>query len=659
MKSYFEKLSLKLKLLSWAIGSMFLLFMILIGQSLQNQRQSLVHATKVASLAEARTAEKQITKRINSAFSVAKSLAELFKVSKKEGSGVKFTRESADEVLKAALLANKDVLGVWTAWEPNAFDGKDEAYKGTSTSDKSGRYIPYWTRNTAGEPNFEVLVSYDVPGEGDYYQLPKKELKEVILEPYMYLVQGKDTLITSLSVPIIVEGQFVGVVGVDLSLAFFQELVNGIDVVDGKGSVIVFSNSGVTSAFAKDASQINVNYAEIKKDGYLNLDPARFTAESSVQIDDENITTVMPIFFGAAEKPWYIEVIVPASHVSNSIWEALFWGIIESAVAAFIFLLIGYTIVNSICNRLINIATSLKNTAQNTEINSSSIEEASTAVSTSTIQQAAAIQESVASLEQISSMVKRGLEFADKSSTVAIDSHTSAEQGNLAVKNIIRKIEEVDDCNKGLAARIEQSNTELNSIIEIFNEISTKTAVINDIVFQTRLLSFNASVEAARAGEQGKGFAVVAEEVGSLAQMSGDAAAEISTLLTNSVTLVEDIIEKTKSSVQQMVQIGSEKASESVDAAKETGKVLAELLDKVGEVKKMMTQIQEASSEQSQGIDNISEAMKTLNDTTYSNQTNVEKNKKFSKKMTVETDSLKGAVVGLEKEVFGIKKKAA
>jgi methyl-accepting chemotaxis protein len=87
-----------------------------------------------------------------------------------------------------------------------------------------------------------------------------------------------------------------------------------------------------------------------------------------------------------------------------------------------------------------------------------------------------------------------------------------------------------------------KSNDEISSIVKVIAEIGDKTKVINDIVFQTKLLSFNASVEAARAGEQGKGFAVVAEEVGNLATMSGKAAEEISSMLGDSMGKVELIV---------------------------------------------------------------------------------------------------------------------
>ena len=90
---------------------------------------------------------------------------------------------------------------------------------------------------------------------------------------------------------------------------------------------------------------------------------------------------------------------------------------------------------------------------------------------------------------------------------------------------------------------IKEVNGRLTNMAHIINEISKKTVVINDIVFKTQLLSFNASIEAARAGVHGKGFAVVAEEVGKLAQLSGEASNEIDSLLIKSNKDVSSILE--------------------------------------------------------------------------------------------------------------------
>jgi methyl-accepting chemotaxis protein len=82
---------------------------------------------------------------------------------------------------------------------------------------------------------------------------------------------------------------------------------------------------------------------------------------------------------------------------------------------------------------------------------------------------------------------------------------------------LIHALLEINTTSTTLIEKVTDGNQQIVGIVGMIQEIGNKTKIINDIVFQTKLLSFNASVEAARAGEQGKGFAVVASEVGSLA----------------------------------------------------------------------------------------------------------------------------------------------
>src|SRR6202007_2185187 len=103
--------------------------------------------------------------------------------------------------------------------------------------------------------------------------------------------------------------------------------------------------------------------------------------------------------------------------------------------------------------------------------------------------------------------------------------------------------------NDHVMDQIKQSNEKVADIVKVISEIGNKTKVINDIVFQTKLLSFNASVEAARAGEHGRGFAGVCRGVGNLAEMSGKSAKEISSLLEESVSRVETMVAETRQTV--------------------------------------------------------------------------------------------------------------
>ncbi|OQY12364.1 MAG: hypothetical protein B6I31_03270 [Desulfobacteraceae bacterium 4572_19] len=119
-------------------------------------------------------------------------------------------RQTMDLILMQVLEQNPEFVGVWSCWEPNALDGKDQEFINAKGSDSSGRYVPYWNSG-GGKINVEPLVDYETQGAGDYYLLALKSGKEQILEPYMYPIGGKDVLITSVVVPIIVDNKVLGV----------------------------------------------------------------------------------------------------------------------------------------------------------------------------------------------------------------------------------------------------------------------------------------------------------------------------------------------------------------------------------------------------------------------------------------------------------------
>jgi methyl-accepting chemotaxis protein len=138
-------------------------------------------------------------------------------------------------------------------------------------------------------------------------------------------------------------------------------------------------------------------------------------------------------------------------------------------------------------------------------------------------------------------------------------------------------------------------NTSSKKIVDIIG-------VIDGIAFQTNILALNAAVEAARAGEQGRGFAVVAAEVRNLAQRSAAAAKEIKTLIGDSVDKVEE---------------GSRQVQEA-------GKTMDEIVDSVRRVTDIMAEIQAASQEQTQGIEQINQAITQMDQVTQQNAALVE-----------------------------------
>ncbi|RQD88913.1 methyl-accepting chemotaxis protein, partial [Methanosalsum natronophilum] len=127
-------------------------------------------------------------------------------------------------------------IDFYVAYEPNAFDGDDEDFVNEEGHDETGRFVPYWYRegNTIG---LEPLVDYEIE---DYYQLPKELERDVVTEPYMY--QGQ--LLSSFVSPIMINGDFIGIAGTDVSLFYLDEMMDDVVLFD-TGYAFIVSNQGM------------------------------------------------------------------------------------------------------------------------------------------------------------------------------------------------------------------------------------------------------------------------------------------------------------------------------------------------------------------------------------------------------------------------------
>jgi methyl-accepting chemotaxis protein-1 (serine sensor receptor) len=198
-----------------------------------------------------------------------------------------------------------------------------------------------------------------------------------------------------------------------------------------------------------------------------------------------------------------------------------------------------------------------------------------------TQEQASSLEETASSMEQMTSTVKQNAENASHANQLARGAREQAERGGEVVAQAVDAMHEIN-----------QSSRKIVDIVSLIDEIA----------FQTNLLSLNAAVEAARAGEQGRGFAVVAAEVRSLAQRSAGAAKEIKSLIKDS---------------EEKVQAGTTLVDQS-------GKALADIVESVKKVTDIVAEIAAASQEQSAGIDQVNHAVLQMDEMTQQNAALVE-----------------------------------
>ena len=227
--------------------------------------------------------------------------------------------------------------------------------------------------------------------------------------------------------------------------------------------------------------------------------------------------------------------------------------------------------------------------------------------------QASNLQKTVQAVHEISSTIEQNTSNAKNSENLAKKSLEVAFKGRSVVESMTQSMLDINEGNQDILNQVDESNKKINEILVLISEIGKKTELINDIVFQTKLLSFNASVEAARAGENGKGFAVVAEEVGNLAQSSGNSAKEISALLTESINKVESIISDTNEKVGIVSNIGRERVRVGQETVQRCTEVFDEMVKSFNQVASMVSEISHASNEQNLGMIEINQAMLHLN----------------------------------------------
>jgi methyl-accepting chemotaxis protein len=223
----------------------------------------------------------------------------------------------------------------------------------------------------------------------------------------------------------------------------------------------------------------------------------------------------------------------------------------------------------------------IKQSAEDINIGAQQIAAGNTDLSQRTEEQASSLEETASSMEEMASTVKQNAENAKKANLMATEASAVATKGGEAVGQVVNTMADINASSK--------------KIVDIIS-------VIDGIAFQTNILALNAAVEAARAGEQGRGFAVVAAEVRSLAQRSATAAKEIK-------QLIGDSVEKVASGTKQ------------VQAAGET---MGEIVIAVNMVTDIVNEIAAASFEQSAGIDQVNNAITSMDEVTQQNAALVE-----------------------------------
>lgn len=265
---------------------------------------------------------------------------------------------------------------------------------------------------------------------------------------------------------------------------------------------------------------------------------------------------------------------------------------------------IGIIIANGITKPIQRAIGELTTGSSEVSAASGQVEAASQQLAEGTTEQAASIQETSSTLEETSSMVQQNNENTRQAATMAKSAKEYAQKSNSEMSTMMVSMDD-----------LKQSSNEIAKIIK----------VIDEIAFQTNILSLNAAVEAARAGDAGKGFAVVAEEVRNLAQRSAQAAKDTASIIAKNISLSEG----------------------SVIIAKNVNESLSQIDIEARKVSELLEEISTATDEQARGINEINKAIQQMEQVMQSNASTADESASASRELSSQADNVNEIVKSL------------
>jgi len=570
----------------------------------------------------------KIEAQIDLAMNTANTLANNFASFKKQEK-LEINRNGMNDLLKEVLKNNKSFFGIYTLWEPNSFDGKDSQFVNEKGHDNTGRFIPYWTINEKEEFVLEPLLDYLQDGPGDYYRIPLKTKKEAIIEPFIYPVQGKDVLLTSLVTPILIDNDFYGIAGIDMTVDFIQNYARHAksEIHDGGVEITIIANNGTYAANTILPERIGKNVNDYYENADNQIKKIKKGKKYHTNTND-TLTVCVPINIGKTSTPWQVNISVSEkvilAEANTQMRTMIFLGIILLIVgislitflvgklSAPLIELVGNTkqiadgnlaveiqsnqtdeigelanSFNSMIIKLRDIILSIKASIGNVNTGSTQISESAQQISQGSHEQAASAEEISSSIEEMVAAINQNTENAKLTEKIAL----KAEQG------------------------IIDGQEATNNTLETMRNIAEQIVVISEIAEKTDLLAINAAIEAARAGEYGKGFAVVAAEVRNLAEHSKKASDQIIDLANSSVRIAE-----------------------------KSGKVLSEIVPDVQKTAKLVQEISASSTEQNINANQINKAVQEFNAVVQLNSSTAEELSTGSEELASQSKSLEDAI---------------
>uniref|UniRef100_UPI0030D8A861 methyl-accepting chemotaxis protein n=1 Tax=Pseudomonas sp. EA_5y_Pfl2_R50 TaxID=3088691 RepID=UPI0030D8A861 len=680
----FDSLSIRLKIVLLSGLCLLGVVALIVGMNIYqtNQNDELVSnssnkllTASVQNLLQAKAAEQavRVQKTFGESLTVITALADQIKdlrvMAAKRSLDAGALREELNLSLKTAFERNDKVLGIWLAFEPNSLDGKDSEFANDAArqSNEAGRFASYWSR-AAGASLNTIMVEDDltkttlsVSGTpyNSWYTCPRDNKRTCLLDPYADTVGGKEMLMTTISVPLIVDGKAIGVVGIDIALDALQAAAveSQRNLFNNAGHMLIVSGSGVLGADSSDATKVGKKINDAL--GANGQDVLQLLASGTPKILEQGdlIRAVYPVDPIGNSRAWGVVIDLPKQvlladsvQLQAVLDDAQKTGVITALLVAVVAGVVGLLLIwltasgvtrpiNSVAEMLKNIASGEGDLTQRlnyskkdelgelvswfnrfldklqptiAQIKQSITEARGTADQSSEIarQTSEGMQVQFREIDQVATASNEMSATAHDVANSASNAANAAKGADQSAKDGMSIIERSTRDINQLADEVSKAVTEVEALAVNSEQIGSVLEVIRSIAEQTNLLALNAAIEAARAGESGRGFAVVADEVRNLAKRTQDSVEEIRVVIERIQTGTRGVV-ATMHSSQTQAHNNAGQIRQAVDA-------LGKISDAVTVISDMNLQIASAAEQQSAVAEEVNRnvsAIRTVTET--------------------------------------------
>ncbi|MFM4991842.1 methyl-accepting chemotaxis protein [Aeromonas veronii] len=574
---------------------------------------------------------------------------------------LRLSRPQVESLLGSSLQQASGISSIYAQFEPDGYDGEDGNWLGGASHSVAGKgsLEVYFTKDQGGavaqqavdaaasEAKFDTSLNEFGIRNSEWYLCGRDTRQPCLMEPYLYEISpGNKMLMTSLTVPVLRDGKFVGLAGVDMNLPIFQQLAEnlGKSLYDNKADVTLVSKMGLIVGSNRYADKLG---RPLKEVGLTLPDGQPVSSDSDFILHQ-------PIRVEAANTQWWLMIKVPkalalskAHAISNELGTLLvdaqrqqiiaMGGITLLVLGLLVWFIQTITAPLSLISRhvghlssnegdltqqmeidthqeLIDLGSQLnaflgklrgmvqmsKGIGQQVYQQAREMKHTADTMRNSLDEQNLELESVVSAMHQMSTTAVSVAGYAEQAAqeSEAATHHINTAQQTLsnARNEIHTLVGDMHEADKAVAL-VAQRSTNISRILD----------VIRAIAEQTNLLALNAAIEAARAGDMGRGFAVVADEVRALANKTRESTDEIGQLIGSLQTEV--------SSSQRLMNTGIERSTTTVQGTEQAFEALNRVVAQIQQIHDHISQVATAAEQQSAVSDTINQNLMRIGDT--------------------------------------------